>query len=90
MFGLIKKILVGLLTGIVSASNHRKCVSLRLIVSTQNDWSNKICVRNKTEDLNLRVFNVITGINQSKTLPKHISCERKCKFDERNCNSDQW
>ena len=20
----------------------------------------------------------------------HISCESKCKFDERNCNSDQW
>ena len=28
MFGLIKKILIGLLTGIVSASNHTKCVSL--------------------------------------------------------------
>ena len=28
MFGLIKKILIGLLTDIVSASNHMKCVSL--------------------------------------------------------------
>ena len=28
MFGLIKKIFVGLLTDIVSASNHTKCVSL--------------------------------------------------------------
>ena len=27
MFGLIKKIFIGLLTGIVSASNHTKCVS---------------------------------------------------------------
>ena len=28
MFGLIKKSFIGLLTGIVSASNHAKCVSL--------------------------------------------------------------
>ena len=28
MFGLIKKIIIGLLTGIVSASNHTKCVTL--------------------------------------------------------------
>ena len=25
---------------------------------------------------------MITGINESKTLAKHISCEFKCKFDE--------
>ena len=28
MFGLIKKIFVGLLTGLVHGSNHTKCVSL--------------------------------------------------------------
>ena len=41
--------------------------------------SNKVCVTNKTEDLNLSVFNMITGINESKTLTKHISwkCLRK-------------
>ena len=33
---------------------------------------------------------MITGINESKTLTKHISCECKCKFDGRKCNSDQW
>ena len=51
--------------------------------STLDDLTNKICVPNKTEDLNLRVFNMITGINESKTLTKHISCECKRKFDER-------
>ena len=50
--------------------------------NTLNDLSNKVCVPNKTEDLNLSVFNMITGINESKTLTKHISCEFKCKFDE--------
>ena len=28
MFGLIKKIVIGLLTGLVNGSNHTKCVSL--------------------------------------------------------------
>ena len=45
---------------------------------------------NKTEDLNLRMFNMITGINESKILTKHISCKCKCKFDGRKCNSGQW
>ena len=54
-----------------------------------DDLSNKICVPNKTEDLNLSVFNMITGKDESKTLTKYISCKWKCKFDGRKCNSDQ-
>ena len=37
-----------------------------------NDLSNKVYVPNKTEDLNLSMFNMITGINESKTLTNHI------------------
>ena len=40
-----------------------------------NNLTKKVCVPNKTEDLNLSMFNTITGINESKTLTKHISCE---------------
>ena len=40
-----------------------------------NELSNKVCVSNKTEDLNLSVFSMIIGINQSKTLTKHTSCK---------------
>ena len=58
--------------------------------NTLNDLSNKVCVPRKTEDLNLSMFNMITGINESKTLTKDISCECKCKFYRRKCNSDQW
>ena len=32
---------------------------------------------------------MISGINESKTLTKHISCECKCKFDGKKWNSDQ-
>ena len=33
-----------------------------------------------TEDLNLSVLNIITGINESKTLTKHILYGYKCRF----------
>ena len=58
-----------------------KCVGS---CNTLNDLSNKVCVPNKTEDLDLSVFNITTGINESKTLTKNISCECKCKFDGKN------
>ena len=63
-----------------------KCVES----NTLNDLSNKVCDPNKTEDVNLNIFNMTTGTDESETLKKHISCECKCRFDGRNCNSDQW
>ena len=107
MGGLITKMFIELLPGIVTASNHTKCVSLcnqtymvqPILINlhpnkyrqefhyypfavklgrctgscnTLNDFSNKVCVPNKTEDLNLNVFNMIRQINESKTLTNHI------------------
>ena len=40
--------------------------------NTLHDLSNKVCVPNKTEDLNLGVLNVITGINELKHVKKTI------------------
>ena len=54
--------------------------------NTTNNLSNKACVPSKTENLNSSIFNMVTGINESKTLAKHISCE----FDETKCKSNQW
>ena len=94
MFGSIKKIFIGFLTGLVNGSSHTKCISLSnqkcMVVPTlinlhPNDYSqefhyysfavkldrcvgscnslkdlsNKVCFPNKTEDLNLSVFNII-------------------------------
>ena len=42
-----------------------------------NDLFNRICVPSKTEDLNLSLFIIITEINESKILTKHISCKGK-------------
>ena len=94
---------VVLLSNIVNESNHVKCVSLsnhyypftvkldRCVGScnTLNDLFNKVCVPSKTEDLNLSVFIMVSRINELKTITKQISCECKCRFDGRKCNSDQ-
>ena len=94
---------VVLWSNIVNESNHVKCVSLsnhyypftvkldRCVGScnTLNDLSNKVCVPSKTEDLNLSVFIMVSRINELKTITKQISCECKCRFDGRKCNSDQ-
>ena len=39
------------------------------------DRCTKICVPNKTENVDVKVFNMITGINETKTFTKHVSCD---------------
>ena len=52
-----------------------KCVGS---CNTLNDLSNTLCIPNKAKDLNLSVFNMITGINESKNFT-----------DRKKCNSNQ-
>ena len=56
--------------------------------NTLNDLPNEVCVPNKTEEVSK--FNMITGIDELKTLTKHISCQCKCRFDGRKWNSNLW
>ena len=58
--------------------------------NTLKDLLKKLCAPNKTEDLNLSLFNMIAGINESKILTRHVSYECKCGFYGRKCNPDQW
>ena len=50
---------------------------------TLNDLSKKVYVPNAIEDLNLHVFNMIAGINESTSLTDYISCRCKFRFDGR-------
>ena len=52
--------------------------------NTLNGFSNKVYVPNKTEGSNRSNFNVITGINELKTLAKYISCKFKVNLIEEN------
>ena len=56
--------------------------------NTLDNLSSRVYVRNEREDLTLHVFNMITRINKSKTLTKHISCKCECNFDSRKCKSN--
>ena len=54
---------------------------------TNEDTFGSMCVSNRMEDINLKVFVIFKGTNESKTLAKCISCEFKCELDIRKCNS---
>ena len=54
-----------------------------------DDLSRKICVPNKTKNINVRVLNMITNKNEAKAMIKHISCGFKCKLNSATCNSNR-
>ena len=68
------------------AVNLDRCVGS---CNTLNDLSNKVYAPKKTQDLNSSVFNVLTEINDWKTLIKHILLKCVYRFDGRKCNSNQ-
>ena len=57
--------------------------------NTLNDLSNKVCIPNKTEDLNLSVFNMITGINELKISKRLFHANVNVNLIEQNV-SLQW
>ena len=54
--------------------------------NTLGEISGRICTPNKTEDVNLNVFNLIIRTNEQKTIIKHISCKYNCKSGGKKCN----
>ena len=42
--------------------------------NSMNDLSRRMCVPSKSNDMNVKVFNMITSRNEDKTMVKHISC----------------
>ena len=57
--------------------------------STFSRISDRICVSNKMEDEYLNILDLIARRNESETLARHTSCDCKCNFDGRKCNSNQ-
>ena len=57
------------------------------ICMTVDNLSTKLCTPSKV--INLKVFNIITTINEATTLVNYISCNCKCKFNSKTCNSNQ-
>ena len=54
-----------------------------------DDLSTKMSISNKTKDINVKVFNIVTRLYEDNTLVKHISCDCKWKINSRRCNLNQ-
>ena len=46
--------------------------------NTFDDLSDRSFPPTKTEDVNLKTFHTITGINESKSLVNNVSCDCRC------------
>ena len=46
----------------------------------------KLCVPNQVKDMNIKVFNLISRVNETRFLTWQESYARKCKLDSSLCN----
>ena len=49
--------------------------ALEVVILLMNDFSNKVCVPNKTEDLNFDLLNIIAGIYEPENINKTFAVE---------------
>ena len=49
----------------------------------------KICILEEKKVVSVKVFSMITRVNEAGTLIKHISCNCKWKVDSTRCSSNQ-
>ena len=55
-----------------------------------DDLSGKICVPNKTNDVNVKACDMVTNKNETTTMLKHISCDCKWKYNSTACSSNRF
>ena len=56
---------------------------------TIEDQYAKICAPSKVKNMNIKVFNLISGVNETRFLVQHELCECKCRLNESPGNSKQ-
>ena len=57
--------------------------------NTFDNLCSSFCVPNNAKDVNVKVFSMITKINGSRSLKKHVSWVCKCRLDSKRCNLKQ-
>ena len=70
--------------------NYSFMISLGKCSESCNVLSPKICFLKKAKGINEKVFNMITNKNEAKAMPKHISCDCKCKFNSTTCTCNNF
>ena len=63
-----------------------KCVGS---CNTIDDTHVRVYVPNKVKNMNVKVFHLISGINQARFIVQHELCECKCGLNESVCDSKQ-
>ena len=54
---------------------------------TIDDPYAEVCIPNKVKNMNIKVFNLMSGVNETRFLVQHDSCECKCGLNESVCSS---
>ena len=49
----------------------------------------RVCVQNKVKNMNVKTFNLMPGVSETRLLAQHESCKCKSGFNESACNSKQ-
>ena len=65
------------------------CNTLDGLTTMIFDHSDGLCVLKETFNVYVKVFSMITGINDSKRLIKRISCNGRCRFDSKKRNNSK-
>ena len=60
-----------------------KCVGSS---NTISDPYAQVCVSNKVKSMNVKVFDLMSGLNETRFLVQHESCDCKCRLNESVCN----
>ena len=66
-----------------------KLISVCGNCNTIDDQNARVYVPNKIKNMNVKVFNLMSGVNETRFLVEHESFECKCELNESVCNSKQ-
>ena len=73
----------------VELAHYPFMASLNNFTGNGSVLSPKICLPKETKYMNLKAFNMIKNKDEAKAMIEHISCDCKCKFNSKTCNSNQ-
>ena len=54
-----------------------------------NNPLTKLCVPDVVKNLNIKVFNIVSGTNETRRRESHETCKCECRFNSSVCNNDK-
>ena len=68
---------------IVSVNKCGRCCNII------DDPCARVCVPDNVKNMNVKIFNVMSGVNKTRFLVQHKSCKSKCALNKSVRNSNQ-